>query len=79
MYVRTFTCVWEALSGSLLVEAHCSGEMLSQQCTAPFYWLLLQLAVFLAAGAPRGEIQRDMQQEDARLEKRGNISREYSR
>lgn len=56
MCVCACLCVWEAQSGWLLVEAHCSGEMLSQQCTASFYWLLLQLVVFLAAGAPRGEI-----------------------
>ena len=67
MCVQVCVPVCEALPGRLLVQAHSSGEMLSQQCTAPFYCLLLQLAVFfLAAGAPRGEIWRGMQQEDVR-------------
>lgn len=73
MCVRVFVCVYEyvrestALPGRPLVEAHSSGEMLSKQHTVLFYCLLLQLAVFfLAAGAPRGEIWRGMQQEDVR-------------
>lgn len=65
-------CVCTTQPGRLLVEAHSSGEMLSQQSTAPFStvscysWLGFFYFLILASGAPRGEIWRGAQQEGVR-------------
>lgn len=52
--VHMYVCESTTLPGRLLVEAHSSGETLSQQRTAPFYCLLLQLAGFFSSRGTQG-------------------------
>lgn len=63
-------CIVCVQAHSLLLAAfwlRCTRETLRQQLSVLLHCLLLQLALFLSSqGAPRGEIWREVQQEDAR-------------